>query len=172
MLGFSSVLTRQVSAKAPAQSGVQTLPPNEDGSITHVIQYGETLVTIAEAYGITLQELYDRNRSISPSAPAYFAGQILVIRPAYTATPPMTQTYTPNPPTRTPLPTRTPRPTYTSTVFQTATPTRTPTPEPLLKIPTLDDLGSKRTMIAYTFIGVSILGLLGLLASVLLTRNH
>ena len=119
------------SAEQPQVLGpVQTLPPNDDGSITHVVKYGETLVDIAQAYGISLQELYDRNGSLSPTNPSYFEGDILIIRPAFTETPYVTQTYTPNPPTRTPLPTRTPRPTYTPTPLRSPTATRTPTSEP------------------------------------------
>jgi LysM repeat protein len=166
--GVGSTAPREVRADyaaAPAelQAGpVQTLPPNEDGSITHVIQYGETLVNIADAYGISLQELYNRNNSLNPAKPVYFEGQVLIISPPFTATPRMTQTYTPNPPTRTPLPTRTLRPTYTATTQPSPSPSRTPTDEPLITIPTIDDLGSSRPVIAYTFIGVSLLGLIAL----------
>lgn len=177
-LGLGIAAPRQVRADAglkPAQQQlgpVQTLPPNEDGSITHVVQYGETLIDIAESYGITLQELYNRNRSLNPTKPSYFEGQVLIIRAPFTATPLMTQTYTPNPPTRTPLPTRTPRPTYTATTVRSATPTRTPTAEPLVKIPTIDDLGSSRPVIAYTFIGVSLVGLIALFVTAFLPKGR
>jgi LysM repeat protein len=173
VLAIAAITSRPVRGESDLQSGpVQTLAPNDDGSITHVIRYGETLVDISQAYGITLQELYNRNRALNPAAPAYFEGQILVIRPAFTATPVITQTYTPNPPTRTLLPTRTPRPTHTLTPVRSAIATRTPTPEPLIQIPTIDDLGGNRQAIAYTFIGVSVVGLLALLISTIFTKNR
>ncbi len=37
-----------------APNYVQTSTPNENGSVTHVVQYGETLIDIAQAYGITI----------------------------------------------------------------------------------------------------------------------
>lgn len=178
MMGWLSAAAGTVWASAPAaeqplQIGpVQTLPPNEDGSITHVVQYGETLVSIAEAYGISLQELYSRNGSLNPNNPSYFEGDVLIIRPAFTETPFVTPTYTPNPPTRTPLPTRTPRPTYTVTPIRSATVTNTPTSEPLFQIPTIEDLGSSRPVIAYAFIGVSIVGLIAVLAAGFFSKDH
>lgn len=101
-----------------------TATPNPDGSIKHVIQYGENLIAIAQAYGITLNQLYALNPSLNPASPVYYAGQTLVIRQAPTLTVTPTLTRTPRPPTRTPIPTWTPRPTATDTV--TLTPSRTP----------------------------------------------
>ena len=110
---------------------VLTSTPNADGSITHVIQYGETLIQIVEAYGITLSQLYANNPSLDPQNPKYYEGQVLIIRPAYTPTPVVSPTNTPPPPTHTLRPTR------TATRVQTATPQRTvtqtlvpPTPTP------------------------------------------
>ena len=37
--------------------GVVTATPKFDGTVTHIVQYGQTLLTIAEAYGITVEEL-------------------------------------------------------------------------------------------------------------------
>lgn len=155
----------------PLVSYIQTSTPNEDGSITHVVEYGETLIDIAEAYGITLQELLSHNPSLSPTNPVYFEGDVLIIKPAFTPTPEMTATYTPRPPTRTPLPTRTPRPTYTVTAIRTPTLTPTETPEPLIKIPTIEDLGSSRPVIAYAFITISAVGLVLLIATSFLPRK-
>ena len=148
-------------------SPVQTLAPNENGSITHIVKYGEILIDIAQAYGITMEELYARNRSLNPQKPVYYEGQILVIRPAYTLTPFMTETYTPMPPTNTLRPTRTPRPTSTATTERTPTPvmpTRTPTPTLAFQIPTLEDMGPNRPIIAYALIAVSAVGLLIVIA--------
>ena len=149
----------------PVYTGVETAAPNPDGSITHRVKYGDTLVVIAQAYGITLEELYSHNPGINPQRPSYREGDVLIIRPAFTPTPYMTETNTPAPPTRTPFPTRTPRPTYTATVFHTLAPTRTDTPTPAFKIPTIDDLGSSRPLIAYAFIIISAIGLVAVVAT-------
>ena len=165
--GPANSAPQQQATNTPDPAGqplsvVATLAPNEDGSITHIVRYGEILIDIAQAYGITLDELYARNRSLDPRKPVYYEGQILVIRPAFTPTPFMTETYTPLPPTNTLRPTRTPRPTSTVTTARTPTQiphTRTPTPTPAYRIPTLDDLGTNRPMIAYALIIVSAIGL-------------
>jgi LysM repeat protein len=141
---------------------ITTSTPNPDGSITHKVQYGETLVEIANAYNIPLKDLISINR-LDPNHPVYFAGQVLIIRLAFTATPFVTTTYTPRPPTRTPQPTRTPRPTRTEAPPSTPFPTPTATREPLVKLPTLDDLGPARPVMAYAFIGISAIGLVVLI---------
>jgi LysM repeat protein len=139
-------------------SALVTSTPGEDGSIAHIIQYGETLVNISEAYGVPLDELIGINK-LDPKNPVYYAGQALLIRLAYTPTPDYTATVTPRPATRTPLPTRTPQPTRTATTVQSPTPIPTDTPTPVIRIPTIDDLGPARPVLAYTFIGVSAVGL-------------
>ena len=141
------------------QQGNPTSTPNEDGSIAHIIKYGETLVEIAERYGIPLADLISMNK-LDPAKPVYYEGQVLLIRLAFTETPFMTATYTPRPPTRTPMPTRTPRPTRTATEPRTPAPTRTATREPLVQLPSMDDLGPARPLMAYAFIGISAVGLL------------
>lgn len=154
----SSVNNANLSA---AQQGA-TNTPNADGSISHIVQYGETLVGIADFYGIPLAELIGINK-LDPNNPAIYERQALLIRLAFTPTPFMTQTFTPRPPTRTPMPSRTPRPTRTATVYHTPLPTATASPEPLIKIPSLDTLGPMRNVMAYAFIGISVVGLLVLL---------
>lgn len=146
----------------PAVQLAVTSTPNEDGSIAHVVKYGDTLINIAETYGISMADLISMNK-LDPANPAIFEQQVLLIRLAFTETPFITATYTPKPPTRTPLPTRTPRPTRTATAYHTPLPTHTPTREPLLKVPTFEDLGPARTVMAYSFIGISALGLILLL---------
>ncbi len=157
----------------PFISPVQTAVPNDDGSITHKVKYGETLVMIANAYGITLKELYSHNPGINPVKPSYREGTVIIIRAAYTPTPYYTTTNTPPPATKTPLPTRTPRPTYTATVPTTPLPTATHTPTPTVPphLPTLDDLGSSRPVLAYGFIGISLLGLIALALSSFLPKR-
>lgn len=143
---------------------VATNTPNADGSISHIIKYGETLIDIAEAYGVPLNELISMNK-LDPTNPAYFEGQVLLIRVAFTATPFMTTTFTPRPPTRTPLPTRTPRPTRTSTPELSPTPTRTVTREPLVNVPTLEEIGPARPILAYAAFGISLIALVALVIS-------
>ena len=148
------------AASALQQAATNT--PNADGSISHIVQYGETLVGIADFYGIPLSELIGINK-LDPNNPAIYERQALLIRLAFTPTPFMTQTFTPRPPTRTPMPSRTPRPTRTATVYNTPLPTATATSEPLIKIPSLDTLGPMRNVMAYAFIGISAVGLLVLI---------
>lgn len=161
--------TLPAGTQAPTYSNamagpISTSTPNADGSISHMVQYGETLIDIAQAYGVTVDELVGINK-LDPKKPVYFAGQPLLIRLAFTPTPVLTATNTPKPPTRTPLPTRTPRPTRTATRMVTRTPVPTSTPEPMFKIPQIDDLGANRNLLAYGFIGISTLGLAALLLS-------
>lgn len=154
------------AAQSPAQDPPgdpnATSTPNEDGSIAHVIKYGETLVDIANRYGMSLGDLIAINK-LDPANPVYYENQVLIIRVAFTLTPYYTATYTPRPPTRTPMPSRTPRPTRTSGPESTPLPTRTATREPVVQLPSLEDLGPARPLLAYTFIAISALGLLVLL---------
>lgn len=150
------------NANFSAAQQAATNTPNADGSISHIVQYGETLVGIAELYGIPLSELIGIN-NLDPNNPVIYERQAILIRLAFTPTPFITTTFTPRPPTRTPMPSRTPRPTRTATVFHTPLPTATTTAEPLIQVPSLDTLGPMRNVMAYAFIGISVVGLLVLL---------
>ncbi len=152
---------QEATPQAPV-GAVVTVTPGSDGSIVHIIKYGETLVEIANAYGISLNQLISLNK-LDPKKPVYYANQALIIRLAFTATPYMTATFTPAPPTRTPAPSRTPHPTKTATPFHTPVPTRTDTAEPLVKLPTIEELGPVRPIMAYAFIAISAIGLVVLL---------
>jgi LysM repeat protein len=132
---------------------VVTSTPNSDGSVKHTIKSGEFLIDIAKAYGLTLDQLYTLNHTLDPKNPVYFAGQVLIIRPAPTATVTPSPTLSPVPPTRTPRPTRTPTRAVTPT--ETLTPTATPTPSLADKVKA--DLN--RTNIAYGLIALCGLGL-------------
>jgi uncharacterized protein YkwD len=91
-----------------------TYTPNPDGSITYIVQQGDTLLAIAIAFDIYLDELYALNGLTEKSV--IYPGQTLIIRPAHTATP--TQ------------PTGTPTPRPTATLWPTSTWTRTPLASP------------------------------------------
>lgn len=104
-------------------SSVVTVTPDRSGIIIHTVQYGETLYTIAEAYGVTISQILENN-GMSSESTAIYEGDTLVIQtatdptatPTNTATPDLgTATPTQVRPTLTPNPTRTPAPTHTAT---------------------------------------------------------
>jgi hypothetical protein len=99
---------------------VTTATPAEDGSIVHLIQPGQTLIGIAEAYQIPLGELLALN-NLSLSSVIYVNQRLTIRGPQASPTPTVTSTRTPLP-TSTLRPTRTPRPTATLTRPATATP--------------------------------------------------
>ncbi len=103
--------------------------PNPDGSIIHIVKPGENLVLIAQAYSVSLSEIFRLNH-LTKDSPIY-PDQKIKIQLAWTATPtsyftPSATPFTPEP-TSTRRPTRTPKPPITAT--QPA-PTVTPTPAP------------------------------------------
>ncbi len=105
---------------------IVTSTPDEFGIITHTVQYGETLWTIAEAYGVPIDQIL-RNSSLSLGTTEVYEGQELIIQTASepSATPSPTPTETPP----TPTPTQ-PRPTMTPFPTRTPAPTQTPTQPP------------------------------------------
>lgn len=103
---------------------IERLTPASDGKYYHIVQGGETLSGIASLYTVSLADLMAWNGLNSAS----------IIRPNQSllllVTPPATLTWTPGPPTATPLPSSTPRPpTATRTPTDTLVPP-TPTPAP------------------------------------------
>jgi LysM repeat protein len=89
---------------------VQTSTPNPDGSVVHIVMSGQTLIGIAQAYGLTVTELKQLNHL---TGDAIYVGDKLLIRLANTPGPTWTSTATSTPtlvasPTRNP--TRTPSP--------------------------------------------------------------
>lgn len=92
----------------------------------HVISSGETLWSIAQLYDISVVELAALNY-LDPANPVIYAGQTIIIRTGFTATPTATITNTPLPPTRTLRPSRTPQPSHTpASVTPYGTGTRVP----------------------------------------------
>ncbi|MFZ6026421.1 MAG: LysM peptidoglycan-binding domain-containing protein [Chloroflexota bacterium] len=111
---------------------VATVTPYEDGSVIHIVQSGQTLYTIAEAYSITVQTLLDLNRRQLNDK--LYVGDKLIVRLANTVTPTpdVTDTSTARPPTATRRPTRTSTalpPTATPSPLPSITPTATPVPQ-------------------------------------------
>jgi hypothetical protein len=140
LMAAAQEVTSTVVATTPAPRGPEPLPifsvatvtPYPDGSIIHIVQSGQTLYTIAEAYSVTVQSILDlNNRRLDDRL---FVGDKLLIRAAFTPTPTpdVTNTYTPRPPTATRRATRTATlvpPTITPSPTATITPTATPVPE-------------------------------------------
>jgi Uncharacterized protein with SCP/PR1 domains len=110
----------------PTKSIMVMNTPNADGSLTYTVQSGDTLLGIAIAYNISLDDLFALNGLTAKSL--IYSGQKLIIRAAYTPTP----TYPPLTPTG--IPTITSWPTSTPTSTKTLFPP-TSTPSPGLPIP-------------------------------------
>ena len=121
-------------AQTPPQNtyGILTSTPQADGSIYHIVQPGESLWVISNAYGIPGSEIMVLNGNSAEASEVYI-GQVLLIRRANTPTPTSNITPTPIPTTPRPtvfVPSRTPSP--TKTPLPTATPTLPPSTAQLL----------------------------------------
>jgi len=104
-------------------SQIITSTPDTEEAIIHIVQSGETLWTIAQAYDVPIDQILT-NSGLSQGTTALFVGQELTIQTAADPTPTLPPTDTPTPvtptatqprPTMTPIPTRTPAPTATAT---------------------------------------------------------
>ena len=104
---------------------VETVTPQKDGTLIHVVQPGQTLWSIAIAYGVKIADLVKWNKLAANSA--IYVGQKLVVAGTPTPTLSPTITNTRRPITRTPTLTKTPRP-PTDTLAPTLTPSLTPRP--------------------------------------------
>lgn len=102
----SSTLTAKTT-ETPGVVPVVVSTPKPDGSITHVVEKGQALWSIAITYGVTVDQIRILN-NLSDNA-AIYEGQNLIVRPAFTSTPTLIPTNTPLPPTRTPIPPQTPQ---------------------------------------------------------------
>jgi LysM repeat protein len=107
-------------------SPVATVTPNEDGIIIHTVQYGETLWSISQAYGVPISEILT-NSALSQETTEVYEGQTLLIQKATEPSPTPSPTITENPGTATPTQ---PRATFTPYPTRTPAPTQTPTPLP------------------------------------------
>ena len=97
-------------------STITTATPGPDGTIIHTVQYGEFLYNIAEAYGITLDELLALN-NLNADTAIYPDDQLLIREgTGKTPTPTLMATATQQP---------------TSSPTQTAQPTAAVTPTPI-----------------------------------------
>jgi LysM repeat protein len=113
----------------PLIQPVVSATPNPDGSVIHVVQFGQSLSPISEAYGISMADLMAQNNLTEESI--IYEGQELLIVPANQETqetPEGTGTPEGAAPTAAPSPTFTPTQRPTSTQ-QAPTDTRTPEPQ-------------------------------------------
>ncbi|HEX2980591.1 MAG TPA: LysM peptidoglycan-binding domain-containing protein [Anaerolineaceae bacterium] len=148
----SDYLAPTPSATAIPIIPVSTSTPGTDGAVVHEVQYGQTLVDIAQAYGLSLGDLLALNGLTEKSF--IFPGDKLVIKAGVTATPTETPTITLTP-TKRPTGTHRP-PTLTPTPRPTVTITPTPTPTPRLRLPSVE---ISRKTLGLSIIVVCALGL-------------
>jgi LysM repeat protein len=132
----------------------QTTTPQPDGTIRHEVLPGESLWSIAIAYGVQIEEINRLNGL--PAEAVVRPGEEIIVAPSYTPTIQPTETATPLPPTSTARPTTTPRP---PTLTATQVPSETPTPRPLLpQVPALQ--GNLRRSVGIGMIAICALGIL------------
>ena len=86
--------------------GVSLATPQADGSIKHTVMNGQTLISIAKAYGITVEQLRQLN-NLAADDSNIWVGQALIIQTAGSVSP-----------TAAPQPTATPAPAATQAVEQ------------------------------------------------------
>ncbi len=108
-------------------------PPPPLGWVPYVVQFSDTLYSIAQKFGVALAQLEAVNCISNPNLINVGMTIYVPYRPTSTWTPTMTPSATPSPtitdtPTATELPTDTPTPTDTDT--PEPTPTDTPSPYP------------------------------------------
>lgn len=139
----------------PYVQPIMTSTPGANGQITHKVVYGETLWTISEAYGISLDELLSLNGLTMESA--IYPDEILIIKVGSTPEPTPTTAITPTPTLK---PTQTPRPTLTPLITQIDTPQAEVTPGVMQRIFSGDRMG-----VGIALIGICILGLALLIIS-------
>jgi LysM repeat protein len=98
-----------------------------DGSLVHLVGYGQTMWSIAEAYAISMDQIRAWN-NIEADSSSIYAGQMLLVWPLTLVTISPTPTVTETPlPTLTPTraaDTATPRPSVTQTPTVSPTPTK------------------------------------------------
>lgn len=143
---------------APLVQPIATAEANSDGSVIHVVQFGQTLWGISEAYEINMVTLLEQNYLSEDSA--IYPNQELLIVPANVADEDDLEAEE-----FTPTPTAEPTPTATRTPTRTSQPTRaavtpTPTEGPNLSGSVLVNIFSGDTLwVGIGLVGVSLFGI-------------
>lgn len=111
-----------------------TTTPQPDGAIYHLVGYGQTLWSIAMAYGVREEQIRAWN-NMAVDANDIYAGQKLLVRPASLAPATATATSTPAPsPTLSPSPTSSPAAPVPATGGSLADPTPTAAAAPRIRL--------------------------------------
>jgi LysM repeat protein len=84
--GSAGTTVAQVGVTPVAPTPLVTMTPRPDGSIVHIVGYGQTLWEIAQAYGVTVDQLRAWNNLPEGSSDIY-AGDKLLVWPAGAAHP-------------------------------------------------------------------------------------
>ena len=144
------------STPAPIVQPVVTAEPNPDGSVIHIVQFGQTLWAIADAYGIPMADLLAQNGLTEDSA--IYPDQELLILPASQQTATAETNTTPGA-DETPTPTPTKAPTETPEATPTAF-TPTPTEEPNTRANILANIFSGDSLwVGIGLVAVSVFGI-------------
>lgn len=158
-LGLVNSVSAMPSRTGSSQLTGKTSTPNPDGSIVHIVEYGESLYSIAVDYGVTIATIKELNHLTTNDI---VVGQKLIIRLSSSPTPTIPVTATLKP-TGTPRPTATVtatrRPTYTPDPTVTARPTATPKTA-------LSMLGLSSGKVDPLLIGIAVLAMGGVLLMV------
>jgi len=155
---YTSTPSGPTDTPEPLIQPVTTATPSEDGSVTHVVQYGQTLWKIAEAYGISLDDLLSLNGLTEDSS--IYPDDVLLIIPASIETEQPTEV-TPTPVAQTPTLTSTPTEVIEFTPTEA---TLTPTQNPNSPGSILANIFSGDTLwVGIGLIAVSVFGLILLL---------
>ena len=154
----TAVSSSPAGTPVPLVQPIATAQANPDGSVIHVVQFGQTLWGISEAYEINMVTLLEQNYLSEDSA--IYPNQELLIVPANIEVEenPEAEDLTPTPtaeptPTATRTPTRTPLPTQVAA-------TLTPTAEPNLSGNVLANIFSGDSLwVGIGLVGVSLFGI-------------
>ncbi|MGV8026840.1 MAG: LysM peptidoglycan-binding domain-containing protein [Anaerolineaceae bacterium] len=130
---------------------VVTATPKADGSVTHIVQSGQSLWSIATAYGTKIDTIKQLNSLTSDSI--YNDQELLVYPVGSMPTPVPTATLTP-----------TSAPTGTPTLIPTAAGLPTPTPQAMpTETKSAGNSISQQTIAGYAIVLISVIGLLAML---------
>jgi len=161
--------TQPSGSSAPVGTSVALAPlitstPDSNGALVHAVGYGQSLWSIAIAYGVKIDEIRALN-GLVPGSTDIYAGQKLVIRQAGAASPvPSSEPdvgETPSPVSTNPPPPPTLRPTETSAPVLSGTPAADATEKAPVKLPQF----STTRLLAILLILIGAAGVIWLLVS-------